>query len=457
MTPSAMGDERRWAARYQFLEQLWRGRDRIVCDPEIEAVLHAGIEGPLAGLLSDLIPAEGGDARAWVALHNARRAASFARDRSGTVFVDLDDAAELASDEGWQVALVNLSSLAKPSRDELAAFIEILGERAEDDASRSVILTLACGDDEDACYEELAEIVDEVFSDGRIYGLTRPGMVAFYDFGPVLELEGDGAEGDAPDEVGIEVDNSLGSEAPAFEAFVAVVGATLPSEGVTFVELPARAGARERTAAGPGATRAESEELAAARAQLAEAQRRGDMQAIERQALLEQLEQAEDRIAKLDDELESLREQGGGPGGPAASEGPRLDEALAREQALRWELDRVRGELENLRVRPVETLEAEVASLRARLAQAEAELAEADFDEAEDVDELEGELRGDLDEAALSELTRLLADDDATPAQAREWMKARAKLEHLLRKLERGGRLSALELHRELSSLRRLL
>ena len=48
MDRSSMGDERRWAARYQFLDQLWRGRDRIVCDREIEAALHAGLEGPLA-------------------------------------------------------------------------------------------------------------------------------------------------------------------------------------------------------------------------------------------------------------------------------------------------------------------------------------------------------------------------------------------------------------------------
>jgi hypothetical protein len=50
-----------------------------------------------------------------------------------------------------------------------------------------------------------------------------------------------------------------------------------------------------------------------------------------------------------------------------------------------------------------------------------------------------------------------LDDSPPTPAQAREWMKARAKLDHLLRKLERGGELSALQLHRELSALRRLL
>jgi hypothetical protein len=449
MTRDAMGDERRWAARYQFLEQLWRGRDRIICDRELEGALHAGVEGPLAGLLGDLIPAEGGDARAWVALHNDRRAASFARTRSGTVFVGLDEAAELASDEGWQVALVELDSVNLGPA--LEAFLEILGERAEDEPGRSVILTLACGDDEDLTYEELAGLVEELFGDGRIYGLTSPGMLAFYDFGPVLEPE-DEAEDAAGAAVGIEVDNSLGSEEPRFEAFVAVVGARLPGEGVTFIELPPRGEPAGAGASSGRGSRGEGEELAALKVQLAEAQRRGDMQAIERQALLEKVEQAEDRISALVEELEELREGEGGEaerGVEGGGEGPRLDEALAREQTLRWELDRLRGELDNLRARPVEELEAEVASLRAQLERAEAEL---EREEAE----LERE-EAELGEAAAAELARMFEEQEPSTAQAREWMQARSKLDHLLRKLERGGQLSALELHRELSGLRRLL
>jgi hypothetical protein len=470
-----MGDERRWAARYQFLEQLWRGRHRIICDRELEGVLHAGIEGPLAALLAELIPGEGGDASVWVALHHDRRAASFARAHSGTVFVGLDDAIEIASEEDWKVALLNLDRADGARSEEgigqgLEACLEILGERVEDDPTRSVVLTLSCGDDEDATYEQLAERVDELFGDGRIYGLTRPGMIAFYDFGPVLEVDGE-PEGEPDAEVGVEVDNSLGTQTPKFEAFIAVIGARLPGEGVTFVELPTPTIGGPREVAGPGTARAETEELTALRAQLAEAQRRGDMHAIERQAQLEQLEQAEDRIASLGEALESSRAAAPDDVDVAAvsasarsSEGPRVDELLAREQSLRWEVDRLRGELEHARARPVELLEAEVASLRAKLDRAEAEL-----DELDELDKLSfGALGGDAGPAgdldgvgsqgrAAGELAEQPDADAPTSAQAREWMKAKAKLEHLLRKLERGNQLSALALHRELSSLHRLL
>jgi hypothetical protein len=434
-----MGDERRWAARYQFLEQLWRGRDRIICDREIEAALHAGDDGARAELLAKLVPADGGDARAWVALHNDRRAATFARTRSGTVFVGLDEAGEIAMDEEWQVALINVEDGA--ASEQIDALLEIVGERSEDREDCSVVLMLACGDDEDQSYEDLASLVEDFFGDGRIYGLTRPTMAAFYDFGPVLEPEGgNDGDGDDGEAAGIEIDNTLGNDDPRFDAFVAVIGASLPGEGVTFVELPGRAESSASAASG-----AETEELAALRVQLAEAQRRGDLQAIERQSLLERLEQAEDRIASLDDELAHLDEAGAGSEQPA-TDGPRHDELLAREQSLRWELDRVTSELENLRVRPVDELEAELATVQAQLEQAEAALAEAEA-------EADAEAR-----PYTAELTEPpLAGDDPTPAQAREWMKARAKLDHLLRKLERGGELSALELHRELSGLRRLL
>lgn len=465
-----MGDERRWAARYQFLEQLWRGRDRIICDREVEAALHAGVDGPIAELLAQLLPGKGGDARAWVALHNDRRAVSFARSRSGTVFVGLDEAGEIASDEDWQVALINLDD--GGTIEQLEALLEIVGERSEDRPDCSVVLTLACGDDEDQCYEQLASVAEELFGDARIYGLTRPAMAAFYDFGTLLEPEGEGSqdgegerdedrEGEAggeslePAAASIEVDNTLGTDAPHFDAFVAVIGTRLPGEGVTFVELPSRqavAGSGRGGSSASAASSGEAEELAALRLQLVEAQRRGDMHAIERQSLLERLEQAEDRIANLDEELES-RDGAGEPGSqPAASDGPRIEELLAREQSLRWELDRVRGELENLRVRPVEELEAELASTQAQLEQVEAALAEAETALAED---------GGADEGLGLEFAdlagRALTDDEPSVAQAREWMKARSKLDHLLRKLERGGQVSALELHRELSGLRRLL
>jgi chromosome segregation ATPase len=237
---------------------------------------------------------------------------------------------------------------------------------------------------------------------------------------------------------------------------VAVIGASLPGEGVTFVELPAFMGGRHEPT-GPGrranasaASSGEAEELAALRLQLAEAQRRGDLQAIERQSLLERLEQAEDRIASLDEELESRQDGGGASSSDhGTSDGPRIDELLTREQSLRWELDRVQGELEHLRVRPVDELEAELASMQAQLEQAEAALAEVEADADADAHPGADEL--------IEATAQALDESPPTPAQAREWMKARTKLDHLLRKLERGGELSALQLHRELSALRRLL
>ncbi len=473
MTRPAMGDERRWAARYQFLAELWRDRDRIVCDRELEAALHAGAEGPLAELLAGLVPRAQTEARAWVALHNDRRAASFARERGGTVFVALDEAAEVASDEAWQIALVHLDgrdgerehgTRAALLGGGVESFLEVLGERIEDDPKRSVVLSLACGADEDQSYELLAELVEELFGDGRIYGLTRPGMAAFYEFGPVLEPEGGDAGDDAEAEAGeaeIEVDNSLGSESPRFELFLAVVGARVPGEGVTFVELPgAEAGPAARAGAPAG-----DDELAALRVQLAEAQRRGDLQAIDRQSLLEKLEQAEDRIASLEEQLDEARGAGSaeasaaGPG--AASDGARLDEVLAREQTLRWELERLRGELERLEARPVEALEAELAAARAELerTRTELELAESELDAGAEHDAEAGEADAYGDDEDDFDAIALQVDelDEPTPAQLREWRRARARLDHLLRKLERGGRLSALELHRELVALKKIL
>lgn len=451
MTRPAMGDERRWAARYQFLEQLWRGRDRLVCDRELEAAIHTGAEGQLAELLDHLIPKHEGEGRAWVALHNDRRAASFARSRAGTVFVSLDDAVELASDEDWQVALVNLDDGATELLDALEPLFDVLSERCEDDEARSVVLTLAVGADEDETFEQLAEVVEMLFDNARIYGLARPTMAAFYDFGLVLEPDaGEPGEGESEPAAGVEVDTTLGNEAPRFELFVAVVGSTLPGEGVTFVELPARADGH--TSAGAAASD-EAEELAALRLQLAEAQRRGDMQAIERQALLERLEHAEDRLATLDEELDS-RHEGGESGASLAGATHRLDEALAREQSLRWELERLRGEVEHLRVRPIEALEAELAGVAAQL-----ELTEAALAELEDAAALadEDDAAAGAHDFAHDGRERLGAADEPSQAQARAWLQARGQLEHLLRKLERGGALSALELHRELSALRKLL
>ena len=450
MTRSAMGDERRWAARYQFLEDLWQGRDRIVYDRELEAAVDGRGEGAFAGLVDTLLTrgSAASEGRVWMPRSGERRAAPVAR--AGATPLALADAPQLASTGAWQVALIHLGrggAALDPQLSELLAALVGPGRNGE----RSVVLTVDCGEragDDDRAYEQLADLSEELFGDARIYGLSTPGMAAFYDFGPVLASE-EGAEEVAVD---IEVDNSLGSEAPRFHQFIAVVGQRLPADGLTFVELPTPEASREAIAK-PGAqvrpgtvgeptaaaqpdasaiaTSVQTPELAEAgvsldslRAQLAESRRRAEVQAIERQELLEKLEQAEERLASLDE---------------VAADAPRLDAALAREQALTWELDRLKGQLAGLEARPVDALEAEVAALRARLAQAQQRAAELDSGEGEPV-------------------TLLLEDaEELSVAQGREWLRARGRLDQLLRRLERGAELSALALHRELTALRELL
>lgn len=484
-----MGDERRWAARLQFLDELWRGRDRIVLDLDVEQALAKSAAEPFADLLERLLPADEEDARAWMALHDERRAATFARARSGTVFVGLDAAAELASDEDWEVALVMLPEPREQMSADLLAFLEVLGDKTSDDPDRTVVLAVpierdgAKDDAEDRTYEALADLVDELFGDARIYGLARPGMAAFFDFGRVLADEGEGEAGE--ESIDIEVDNTLGSEQPRFDLFLAVIGDRVPSEGLTYVELPPDEGApiratiqaAEKAFVSPaGGEKAGDDEVAALRAQLAEAQRRGDLQAIERLALLEKLEQAEERAAGLGEQLERRHAAAGavelGSGQTEGGEGPRLDAVLAREQALRWELDRTRAELERLQARPVETLEAEVAALRARLRDSEAEsqrlrdrVAEAEgalsaleggSDELDQFDVIDAELSDALaEQALLDELERSMSVE--TPARERKRLESLGRLDRTLRKLERGADVSALELHRELVAIRKLL
>lgn len=448
-----MGDELRWAARYQFLEELWRERDRIVFDPQLEQALHAGGEGSPAELLARLVPVGEPDARVWMTLANDRRAAAFARQHAGTVFVGLDGAAELATDETWQVALVSLPELGEDGRESLApellALLDVLGEKAGEDPERNVVLALACEPSEsDSAYERLADLVEELFGDARIYGLARPAMAAAYDFGRLFEDEGEGEDAD----VAIEVDTTLGSD-PAFGLYLAIVGDRLPAEGLTFIELPSEPSSGEGRVAASGP---EASEFGAMRAQLAESQRRGDLQAIERLSLLEKLEQAEEELARL---------RGGEPAresSSASEPNERLDAVLARERALRWENERLRGELDNLRARPVEALEAELAELRARLAEAEAELEALDeeLEEAAVEDAIAEE-----DDAGAAELDDTAGKPEVafelvlseSESQGRQRKLLRGRLDKLIARLERGAELPALELHRELAAIRRVL
>lgn len=507
-----------WAARYQFLDELWRGQDRIIFDPALEGSLRVGGAGvghgsheALADLSDALLPREDAGENVWVALSNPRRGAEYSRYRPGTTFVGLDEAASIAADEDWAVAIVDVAGMVADESTlrsvapgtvgvearldpRLTSFVEVLSEVAE--SGRSVVLSVPSGDADGLDYTAFANLAASLLPAARIYGVGGAAAAMVYDFGPLEDdddededydddVDGEGADyrvgydadadydedGDsydadldaaeaewttpggiepedlaeesferdgADEEVPIDYDNSLGDAEPQIVAWLAVASVRPLSEGLTVLELPAG------TTGAPGTVERDDSQV---RAQLEQVQRQADLAAIERQRLLEQLEEAEDRIASLTDEREHLLDGAAevaelNTGAPpsetvdAEPSGERLDAVLAREQALRWELEQVRAELENVRARPVSELEADVARLEALAAGKSTE-----------------PVAGPV---APNTKPREPAAPQPMPARSDATARLRGEVDRLLRRIERGG-LPSLELHRELSRLRRAL
>jgi hypothetical protein len=481
-----MADEIAWAARYQFLEELWRGQDRIIFDPALEELLRVGGGGvghgshaALAELTDGLIPRDVGDEDVWVVLGNPRRGGEYSRLRAGTTFVGLDEGASLVSDEDWQVAIVDLGGmLAEPAAgrsvpDEdlaiearldprLSAFVEVLAEAAAE--GKTVVFSVAAEDAGGLGYDAFVDLLVGIVPDAMLFGLGDATAALVFDFGGVSEDEDaadddedddedeEGAEYDAAldeaedewtsevvedeadsledgEDVPIDYDNTLGDPEPTIHTWIAISSPRVVSGGMTVIELPrAQRGGPQPEASGM-------------RAQLTEVQHQADLAAIERQRVMEQLEEAEDRIAELSDERERLLD-GAAEVSVLGDGGGRLDEVLAREQAARWELNQVRAQLEHERARPVDELEAEVARLEVALENRPVPARAAQPSSAA---------------AVVVETTGPAPATESAPGLRNgEGARLRGEVDRLLRRIERGG-MPTLELHRELKRLRRFL
>ena len=298
----------------------------------------------------------------------------------------------------------------------------------------------------DASDETVAELVAEHLGGGRIYGIYRPPLVAAVDLG--------GGDDEDDEDVPLSFDNTLGSQAPAFVEYVAVAGELdeLPV-GMTLVELPPDAG--------PPVAAADE----GLRGQLVQAQRQAELAAIDRQALLEKVDELESAQSELEHQAAELRDHLARAVTEAEAEAAhddRLQSSLADNQALRWKVQQLERELEEAKARPVEALEAEVAELRARL---EAE-AEADADEADDVesdaDEADADDRVEAEDVdGLDEILVLDSDDEAVDdaealAERIRMGGALRDLDRLIARVERGG-IGALQLRQALVGLRKRL
>lgn len=455
-----MTDDLRWAVRYTFLEDLWRDRARVVVDSSLEASLRAGgaalkPQSPLGELVDALVPRDRG-ARTWMGVADEAAARELTQTRPGSGFLPRSTVADVVAHRDWAVALVELAAL-DPEQPGGSALRRQLAAGAEQGRTVIVAAAAAASDngDDDPAYGALVDLLDDELSGGRVYGIYRPPMAGVIDFG-----EGDE---DDDDEVALSFDNTLGSQAPSFVEYVAIVGAApeLPT-GMTLVELPPHAA---------GAAAAGSGGDDGLRAKLASAQRRAELAAIDRQALLEQVDALESSNSQLSSQSQSLREKlarlvNEEPAGSPEHE-QRLQAALADAQALRWKTQQLERELSQLRARPVEELEAEVAELRARLAASEpseVEVEPSPGSESDPRDEASAELDeiyvdedddGDDWESAVVDpsMMFMLAEADERADRMRRGEAGR-DLDRLIARVERGG-IDALALRQALVSLRR--
>lgn len=518
-----MNEELGWAARYTFVEDLWRGKARVIVDPNLQAVLRHGgaelahgLDPAVASLVEDLLPRRGEES-VWMGVDSAEVAAQLGPGRPGTQFVAPEGMTAVLRRARWDVALLDLhhwlvdddtddatGSDGRRGRsvvDRAADLLSSLGLTAHE--GRTVVLTFPVRDYPrrrvGLDYDDVAELVSEQLGGGRVFGLYRPPMAAIVDFAERIDpawaqAEDEGTEDEAEDEgesleeaaaaieeeartlsidlrtadehgtrsgtlevpddlldddVPLTYDNTLGSQEPAMQAYIAVCGRpeltdTL-SEGLCLVELPPQAQAEVSVDGGM-------------RSQLTQARRRADTAVIERQHQVERADALERDNAALRREVAELRDAmarsvADSLGPDDGDQGHELEAALAREQALRWRLSQLESELGAALARPIDELEAEVAELRARLQGASAPAPPASFPSNGRAAEPDPGANGGARERRTLGADQEDGDPDRRSRTTRAVITA---MDALLRRIERGG-IKTLELRRELVTLRRRL
>lgn len=288
---------------------------------------------------------------------------------------------------------------------------------------------------------------------------TGRGLLASGVTGPVS------APDEAAEEDAIAYDNELGTRTPSPAAWMGVLGTRPGLDTLTLLDLggvfDVRASleapsmlARDRGAAArePAATPEMSAQVRALEERLGHARRRADEALIERQQLMEEI----GRLREAQTVRATER---------AAVSGPSTAELEAELTAVRWSLEQANAQIEALASRPVEALEGQVALLRARLVQLDGgtqETVDAPTHTGEDGAANRAETKAATEAATATATATAVAAAHPVGRAAREGRiphahsRALARLEMVLKKLERGGG-SALEFHRELRAIQTLL
>lgn len=371
-----------WAGQYLLLDELWRGRERIVFDPLLNQLILApggdelgwDREGRVHEMLEELLAQD--SAGVWLLFENLHRVARAGVDPSLFGARALHDGPLLALRRHWEVAMVDvtrlLDSICSARRGESASDMGLAPEASLVDAllssleeDRNLVLWTRADANAPGDSDRLKALF-QLFQDApgasrlepQIVGVSRAPMLQAY---PLSNSRQEACEG-------VEVDNRLGTDYPDFCYYMAVLGPRVPA-GVTLVELPMSS---EWGTQRVGTVERRSPERRTLRDRLDFVEQ--ELEASERSRLdiLRDLDQATQHVAELEDELDDLRDAPGlrEAAAPEESE-PSIAVDHSHAQALllaaSWELESLRGQLQELRSRPVEVIEAENARLRAAL------------------------------------------------------------------------------------------
>jgi hypothetical protein len=426
-----------WPARYAFVDTLWRGRARLIVDPELERALVDWVGGrvppdAIANLVESLVPRERA-VPVWIVVGSDTTARLLAPHFPGARFLPVDTLDDRLARLPWETALIAIDRREpEPGDGEGEPTVSATGAEsvALDVAAamRSGRIAIVSAISNALDYESFAEQLRPTFGEAQIFGAYAPGMFAFVEFVAELrpvageflmsdehqtlrlsnraaaQTDADDADQDADEDADAEVDEDLAQDELDDEGAVAPDtwddlddgevpgdddGAPLAFDNTLGPDDPPYAvwigvvGAPDEFAEGltlvevPAAVASAQPRdhggLPELRAQLQQSRALAESATLERQRLVERLDAALADNASLRDSVTRLREQLAGALDQPPA-GERLDAALGREQSLRWRVTSLEREIAELRVRPVSELEAEVESLRARL---DATLAEA--------------------------------------------------------------------------------
>lgn len=354
-----------WAGQYRFLQPLWEGKERIVFDPQLRAMMLAGVKLPWdkagkAGCLIDALLAPNPGSM-WLLVPDLTELIQAGVDPTRFGVRALHDGPLLALRRSWDVAMVDVTGLL----DSMLAGGDVLAPEASlVDALLSsltsqrhlVLWTRAEHADPKRCkrWRTLTRLLQSRNGpDPQTLVVGAGSTMRVTPFG----------QNAAAVESGV-VDPALGTQADAW-SYLAYLGPH-PGLGARWIELPEAPYERPVAIASKRARTPLKQRLQSVQAELAQSEQA-------RVALLEDLDRASAQLAAMHEENEELRDCAE----PAkALSGPRTkvlaaDEATSQALLLHatWEIERLRGQVAALRARPISEIEAENAQLVAALSE----------------------------------------------------------------------------------------